>query len=159
MRYRHLCWFFFFLFSSIITELNASTASEWINPGEELNQKLELKKNDHVLIKFSIVGTKNSLISFSIFQPNGTIKDFGNVGSFEYSFVCDLEGDYTLNFNNTDTTDNKLLTLNYKIDSNVFGIPKTLFQTLIIVLICLALVAGFILLSHPNSHIAINMCI
>lgn len=134
-------------FSSLIALSDAAILSITVHAEEEVNQKIDLEKGDHILIQFSVVGTKDSYMSFSIIYPNGSEKNFGDIGSFDESFICDIEGQHNLNFVNRDTTESKLLTLNYKIDQYVFGIPKLLFQALVIVVICLMMIAAFILLS------------
>jgi len=125
----------------------AATFSVTVPAGEEVIQKVDLEEGDHILVKFRVLGTKSSYISFLIVYPNGTEKSFGELGAFDYSFVSDVEGEYELIFVNKDATESKLVTLNYKIDHYVFGIPELLFQALVIVVICVTMIAVYILLS------------
>jgi hypothetical protein len=125
----------------------AATVSMTVPAGEEENQKIGLEEGDHILIKFSVVGTEDNYIFFSIIYPNASEKSFGKIASFDYKFVSDMEGEYELKFVNNDISEGKLVTLNYKIDHYVLGIPEMLFQALVIALICLAMITAFILLT------------
>lgn len=137
----------FLMFVSSINLSYAATVSMTISAGEEINQKIDLEKGDHLFLQFSVVGTHDNVISFSIIYPDGSEKNFGQTGSFEEQLICDIEGEYSLNFVNDDISESKLVTYNYKIDQYVLGIPKLLFQALVIVVICLAMVSAFILMS------------
>ena len=137
----------FLIFVSSITLSYAATASITIPAGEEINQKIDLDKGDHLFLQFSVVGTHDNLISFSIGYPDGSEKNFAQTGSFEEQLIFDTEGEYILNFINKDTTESKLVTYNYKIDQYIMGIPKLLFLALTIVVICLIMISAFILLS------------
>jgi hypothetical protein len=137
----------FLMFVSSINLSYAATLSMTISAGEEINQKIDLEEGDHLFLQFSVVGAHDNVISFSIILPDGSEKNFGQTGSFEEQLICDIEGEYILNFVNEDTSESKLVTYNYKIDQYVLGIPKLLFQALVIVVICLAMVSAFILMS------------
>ena len=137
----------FLIFVSSITLSYAATLSMNVPAGEGVNQPIDLEEGDHIFIQVSVVGTKSSYISFSIIYPNGSEKDFGEIASFDQSFICEIDGEHNLKFVNKDTTESKLVTLNYKVDQYILGIPKLLFVALVIVLICLIMIAAFILLS------------
>ena len=137
----------FLIFLSSVTLSYAATVSMTISAGEEINQKIDLEKGDHIFLQFSVVGKPDNLISFSIIYPDGSEKNFGQQGSFEEQLICDQDGEHILTFTNTDTTESKLLTYNYKIDQYILGIPKLLFLALVIGVICLIMIAAFISLS------------
>ena len=126
----------------------ATTASFTVKQGEEVIYPIDIIVEDRVLIQFNVIGATSSLIQFSLTFPNATMKDFGEVGDFSTSFVCDLEGEYTLNFTNNDQTENKLITLNYEIDHYIFGMPQMLFMVILIVVVSMVGVAVFIGLSR-----------
>ena len=126
----------------------ATTASITVKQGEELTHPVNLIVEDRVLIQFKVIGATSSLIQFSITFPNATVQNLGEVSDFTTSFVCDLEGEYTLNFMNNDQTENKLVTLNYEVDHYIFGMPQMLFMVILIAVISLVGVAVFIGLSH-----------
>jgi hypothetical protein len=136
------------LIASLISLSNAATLSMTVPAGEEVNRKIDLEKDDRIAIKFTAVGAENSLISFSIFYPNATEIRFGEVGVFDYSFTCDIEGEYLMSFVNNDINDNKLVTLNYDVEHYIFGMPQMLFLAIAITTICLAMLAIYVLLGQ-----------
>jgi hypothetical protein len=125
----------------------AATLSLTVKQGEKMIQPISLVVEDRVLIQVKVIGG-TGLIQFSMTFPNGTVQNFGEVGTFTTSFVCDLEGEYTLNFTNTDQSENRLVTLNYNIDHYIFGIPQTLFLVILIGVVSVLGVAVFIGLSR-----------
>jgi hypothetical protein len=125
----------------------ATTASLNLKPSEEVLQPVNLIPEDRVLIQFKVIGATSSLVHFSLIFPNATVKDFGEIGSYTTSFVCDLEGEYTLNFTNTDQAENRLVTLNYEIDHYILGMPQMLFMVILIAVVSVVGVAVFIGLS------------
>jgi len=137
-------------FLSIIQSAEATTTTFTVQSGKEETKPLNLAVEDRVLIKFTVVGSSDSSIRFSITYPNGTAKEFGKEGYFNYDFVCDAEGEYVLHFSNTDSTEDKLVTLDYEVQHYIFGIPQMLFLAIIIVVICVAAVAVFILMGKPH---------
>jgi len=128
----------------------ATTVNFSVDGGEEITKNIGLVLEDHVLIKFSVIGTSDKTLYFYITYPNGTVNEFGNVGNFHYSFVCDVEGDYILHFSNLNSTETKHVTLDYEVQHYIFGIPQMLFLTIIIVVVCVAAVAAFILMGKPR---------
>jgi hypothetical protein len=126
---------------------DATTASITLKPGEEVLQPVKLLTEDRVLIQFKVIGATSSLVHFSVTFPNATLKDYGEVSDYRTSFVCDLEGEYVLNFTNKDQTENKLVTLNYEIDHYIFGMPQMLFMVILIAVVSVVGVAVFIGLS------------
>lgn len=127
----------------------ATSASFTVRGGEEATRVLKLAVEDHVLISFTVVGGDNAIRFYLVF-PNGTVRNFGDAGYFHYSFVCDVEGDYVLRFSNVGSTADKLVTLNYEIEHYIFGVPQMLFLTVVIAIVCVVMVASFILLG--KSH-------
>jgi hypothetical protein len=126
---------------------HATTTGFTLKGGEELTHPINLIVEDRVLIQFKVIGETSNTLSFSISFPNGTVKEFGESGDFSYSFICDAEGEYTLNFTNNDQTENKLVTLNYEIDHYIFGMPQMLFMVIVIAVISVVGVAVFVGLS------------
>jgi hypothetical protein len=125
----------------------ATTVSVTIPAGEEVTRKIDLAVEDRVRIQFTVVGTENSLIAFSIVYPNATEVSFGEIGVFSHGFVCDVEGEYAMHFVNKDTTENKLVTLGYDIEHYLFGLPQMLVLALVIAVICVTMVATYVLMS------------
>jgi hypothetical protein len=130
---------------------HATTTQFTVKAGEKVTHPINLIAEDRVLIQYKVISAiadTSHMLLFSISFPNGTVKDFGASGDFSYSFVCDAEGGYTLNFTNTDQTESKLVTLNYAIDHYIFGMPQMLFMVILIAVVSMVGVAVFIGLSR-----------
>jgi hypothetical protein len=128
----------------------ATTASLTVKGGETVTSQISLAVDDHVLIEFTVVGDPDSTVVFSLLFPNGTVMDFGQVGVLSNSFTSNAEGNLTLRFDNTDSTNSKLVTLNYEVEHYFFGMPQMMFLTIVVILVCVAMVAGYIILSRPS---------
>ena len=130
----------------------ANTASVTVKQGEEMIHHIELVAEDRVSIQLKVIGenfgASGGRIQFSITFPNATVQNFGEVGDFSTSFVCDVDGDCALNFTNTDQTEGKLVTLNYEVTHYFFGMPQMLFMVVLIGVVSVAGVAVFIGLSR-----------
>jgi hypothetical protein len=128
----------------------ATTTNFTVQSGKETTQAIKLFEEDRVLIKFTVVGQTANILHFYLIFPNATERDFGEVGDFSYNFVCDTEGGYTLRFANNDTTENKLVTLDYEIDHYILGMPQMLFLTIVIAVVCVIMVATYVLLGKTS---------
>jgi hypothetical protein len=117
-----------------------------IQPDSEVDHKIDLALDDHVLLQVRSIGGTSGNFSSSFILPGGSLLILGEGNSFDYSFICEIEGEYTLKLVNTDVQNEKLVTLNIDIQNYVFGMPKMLFLTLIIVGICLVGVVFFVFL-------------
>lgn len=150
LRKRFSAFFIILIMIAIFVKFGGATpVSLVVKPGEEIPHNVGLIIEDRVLIQINAIGEGTSnLVQFSLVFPNGTIKDFGEVSSFHTSFVCDLEGNYTLNFANNDQTESKRVTLNYEIEHYVFGMPQMFFMVILIAFISVVGVAVFIGLSQ-----------
>jgi hypothetical protein len=150
---RLICPLFIVLVLSILVQLATATVTNFtVYGGEEAAKPLGLFVDDRVVIKFTVVGGESgSLLDFWIAYPNGTIKaSFENVGSLSYSFVCSEEGEYHLHFSNLNSSEDKLVSMDYEVQHYLFGIPQMLFQVVIIVVVCMAAVAVFVLMRKPH---------
>jgi len=125
-----------------------------VKSGEEVTYAVKLVTDDRVLIQFSVVAefavgeASHTVHSWIVSSDNVTLRDFGKTGQASYSFVCEVEGQYTLHFVNNELTADKRVTLNYEIDHYIFGIPQMLFMVLIIALVSVVGVAAFVLLAR-----------
>lgn len=138
------------LILSFIAPLWATTLSINLEAGEKTDHTLSLKLDDHVRIKFNVLGTESSYVDFSLILPNSTEFNFGEVGVFSYDFVCDAKGEYKMSFVNNDLSENKLVTLNYDVEAYMFGLPQTQFLVIFIAVVCVMMVAFYSILSpHP----------
>ena len=152
MKKKYLIYVFIGLVSTtfFVAPLWATTLSITVPAGEQVDQKINLKVDDHVRIQFNSLGEDSSYISFSIVYPNSTEVNFGEVTSFSYNFICNTKGEYKMHFVNTDLGYNKLVTLNYEVESYLFGMPQTQFLLVFIAVICVMMIALYSMLSpHP----------
>jgi hypothetical protein len=152
MKQKFLIYFFIELVSIMffVAPLWATTLSITVPAGEQVNQIIDLKVDDHVRIQFNVLGEDNSYISFSLVYPNSTEVNFSDVGVFSYNFISDTKGECKLFFVNNDLAENKLVTLNYEVESYLFGMPQTQFLLIFIAVICVMMIAFYSLLSpHP----------
>lgn len=142
-----------FVSVSLVIELGQSiTQSINIKPESEFEQILNLELEDHVLIQIRILGVNSNNFSSNLFLPNGSVVEFGEEKLIDYSFICEIEGQYILKFFNNDPQNDKLITLNYEIQNYVFGMPKMLFLTLMIVGICLVGVVIFVFMGKTYHY-------
>jgi len=129
----------------------ATTANFKVSAGQEESRTLSLSTDDRVLIEFTVLGGQDgSTLHFYATYPNGTTKDFGFVGNHVQRFVCDKDGDCLLHFSNTESSEDRFVSLDYEIEHYFFGLPQMFFLTIVIVCICLAAVAVFILMGRPH---------
>jgi hypothetical protein len=128
----------------------ATTTNFTVQSGKETTQAIKLFEEDRVLIKFTVVGQTANILHFYLIFPNATERDFGEVGTFSYNFICKAEGEYTLRFANNDSTENKLVTLDYEIDHYILGMPQMLFLTIVIAVVCVIMVATYVLLGKTS---------
>jgi hypothetical protein len=136
--------------SIVAAVVEATSTSFTVRGGEEVVKSIRLAVEDHVLIKFTVVGQTGSTLAFYVVYPDGSVQNFGSVGSFSHEFACDFEGSCELHFSNVDSVEDKLVTLDYEVQHYIFGVPQMLFLTIIIVLVCLAAVASFVLMGKPR---------
>jgi hypothetical protein len=132
---------------TLLAEFVQATTTQFTLKSEgELTHPVNLILEDRVLIQFKGVGGAANTVDFALNFPNGTVKEFGKSGDFSYSFVCDSEGEYGLNFTNNEEGET-LVTLNYEVDHYIFGMPQMLFMVIVIAFVSVIGVAVFIGLS------------
>ena len=135
----------------LIPAVRATAESFTVHAGQEEIKPLSLAAEDHVQIRFTVTGQATNVLDFYITDPNGnTIVTFQSTGNVNYAFVCSQEGEYRLHFSNAASTEDKLVSLDYEVQHFIFGMDQMLFLLLIVVGICIAAVAVFIITSkHP----------
>jgi hypothetical protein len=131
--------------------VRATAESFTVRAGQEEIRSLSLAIDDHVQVRFTVTGKTTSLLDFYITDPNGnTMENFGETGNLNYAFVCSQEGECKLHFSNVGSAEDKLVSLDYEVEHYIFGMQQNLFLAVIVVGICVAMVAVFILMSkHP----------
>jgi len=135
----------------LVPTARATAESFTVRAGQEETKTLSLVVEDHVQIRFTVTGQATNVMDFYITDPHGNVMEtFGNTGNLNCAFVCSQEGEYRLHFSNVASTEDKLVSLDYEVQHYIFGMQQTLFLTLIVVGICVAAIAVFILMSkHP----------
>jgi len=135
----------------LVPTVRATAESFTVRAGQEEIRYLSLAVDDHVQIRFTVIGQATSLLDFYIIDPQGNMmENFGTTGNLNYAFVCSQEGEYKLHFSNVGSAEDKLVSLDYEAEHYVLGMQQNLFLTLVVVGICMVAVAVFIVMSkHP----------
>jgi len=142
----------FLLVASLATcSVNATTESITVPPRSEVTRSLKLQTDDRVTIGFSVVGQTVNAINFSVTDPNGDIiVRYKTVGQRSFSLHATTPGVYTLHFGNSDSSEEKMVTLNYDIQHYIFGLPQTLFYVFVIGVVSVIGIAFFVLLGKTT---------
>ena len=143
-----LCLLIIFSLTIFLTGLaQAKTESINVEPGKDLNQTIDLVTGDRTSLSFTVLGSSSPItIHFYIVLPNGTISDHGEISQFTFGFFTEVEGECQLHFDNGNSSDTKLVTLNYEVEHHVFGIPQLFFLLVAITLLLLCVAAGYIVM-------------
>ncbi|MDH5437771.1 MAG: emp24/gp25L/p24 family protein [Candidatus Bathyarchaeota archaeon] len=143
---------FFLIITSLITcNANATTENLTVAPESEVTKSLNLQNDDRVAIGFTVVGQTINALNFSVTDPNGdTIIQYDTVGQKSFSLHATTAGVYTLHFDNSQSLEEKMVTLNYDVQHYIMGIPQTLFYVLVIAVISVIGVAFFVLLGKGS---------
>lgn len=142
----------------LISSVKATAMSFTVPAGQVETQTVNLDVEDHVTITFTVTGQDTSGLDFYILDPQGNVQEmFNGTSNVNYQFVCSQAGAYELCFSNTGSAWDKYVSLDYEVQHYILGMPQMLFLTLIVVGICLAMVAVFVLMGKPryliDSHI------
>jgi hypothetical protein len=146
----------FFILVGIMLEVlvypaEATSISFTVQAGKEVTMPLDLAVEDHVTVKFTVIGQTSNMLDFYFTDPDGNvIQLFNATGSVNFSFICSKEGTYELHFSNVGYSDDKLVSLDYEVLPYIFGMPEMLFLTLVILGICLVMIAVFFLMGKPR---------
>jgi hypothetical protein len=135
---------FFTLPAIVVSAVQASTESVSIKPDDDFIRSLQLASGDQVSLTFKVLGPSPSTFRFSVLLPNGTTADYGTGNQGSVSFSTDIEGKCLLIFENSESSDVQLLTLDYNIEHFVLGLPMLLFVLVAIAVLLVIVVAGYI---------------
>ena len=142
---------FLIIISLVAGNAKAETKQFTVNPESEVTIPLNLQEDDRVAIGFTVVGQSVNALNFSITDPNGnTVIHYNKVGQKSLSLHATTPGIYILHFDNSDSPEEKMVTLNYDVQHYIFGIPQTLFYVLVIAVISVIGVAFFVLLGKTT---------
>lgn len=130
----------------------AATKSFTVPANDEVTVNLNLMVDDRVVVKFTVIGSgEDSGLDFWITCPNATNMALsGNTGYVSYSFICDAEGNYVMHFSNVNWPHAKLVSLDYEIERYILGLPQMLFLALVVCVICVAMVAVYVLMGKHH---------
>jgi hypothetical protein len=136
----------------ILVRYASATATQFtVLGGKERTVTVNLATEDHVLIRFTVVGQSENTIDFYLADPHENVTaEFSKKGSVSYTFVCGEGGKYVMHFSNAFSSEDKLITLEYEIEHYLFGLPQMLFMVLVVAVICVAAVAVFILMGKSR---------
>ena len=134
------------LITIIISVGHASTESVSIKPSDDFIQSIELAEGDQVSLTFSVLGPAPNTLHFYVLLPNGTTIDYGIGSQGSVSFSTDVEGKCLLHFENSDSSDVQLLTLDYTVEHYILGLSTLLFVLLAIAVLLVFVVAGYIVM-------------
>jgi hypothetical protein len=129
-----------------VATVQAATESLNIQAGKDLVRKIEVSAEDHIRITFKILSQSTSSFRFWILFPNGTSREYGPSTSYDINFASDVQGECELHFDNTESSDTQLVTLNYEIEHYYFGIQEIPFLIIVILVLLLCIVAGYIIM-------------
>lgn len=139
------------LLEVLILPAEATSMSFTVQAGQEVTKALELAVEDRVMVKFTVTGRTSNVLDFYFTDPDGNvIQAFNGTGSVTFSFICSKEGTYVLHFSNVDSSEDKLVSLDYEAQHYILGMPQMLFLTLVVLGICLVMVAAFFLMGKPH---------
>ncbi|HLC00906.1 MAG TPA: emp24/gp25L/p24 family protein [Candidatus Bathyarchaeia archaeon] len=142
-----LCLLIILSLTLILTEVaQAKTESINVEPGKEVTRTINLASGDRITITFTVLGPDPSTIHFYMVLPNGTTSDHGEISQYTIAFFTDVKGECRLHFDNSNSSSAQLVTLNYEVEHDIFGIPQ-MFFLLISITVLLAFVAvGYMLM-------------
>jgi len=124
----------------------AKTESINVEPGKDIIRAVDLASGDRITMTFTVSGPAPSTVNFFMVLPNGTTVDNGPTSQYKSQFFTNVKGTLHLHFDNTDSSNGQLLTLNYEVEHYIFGIPQMIFLLggIAVVLLCVA--AGYMIM-------------
>jgi hypothetical protein len=115
-----------------------------VEPGKEITRTIDLATGDRTSITVKVSGPDPSTIHFYMVLPNGTTDDRGDLSHCELSFSADVKGECQLHFDNVNSSNAQLVTLNYEVEHFIFGIPQMMFLLIAITVLLLFVAAGYV---------------
>ena len=128
----------------------AETENFKVSAFQETTRSINLQADDHVSMGYTIIG-ESSEFDFRITDPLGkTVLQFNGTGQRNFSFAATTTGTYILHFNNSLSSEARIVTLNYSIQHYIMGIPQNMFLVIVIAVILVVAVAAFAFLGKPT---------
>lgn len=149
----HFLLVFCFIFSLLMLNTAAvSTVSRTISveAEQEKVESINLKVDDEVSGRISVIGGSNNDIDFYITDPNGEpVSPKERVSVKDFRFAASKEGTYKLHFDNSFSTEVKTVSFNYDVHHYIFGIPQEDFLVFMIMIVAMIGLVLFVAMSRP----------
>jgi len=134
----------------VVGSAYATTENFTVPLESEVTRSLSLHKNDRVSVGFSVVGESAKDFNFYVTDPNGDIILYHErAGQESLCFLAEMTGTYVLHFDNSHSSESKMVTLNYDIEHFIMGMPQEMFLVLVIVGVLIAAIAAFTMMEKP----------
>jgi hypothetical protein len=117
-----------------------------VEAGKEFVVNINVESGDRVQFTFITTGKSYSNLTFSITFPNATVMDLGQIDQYSSSFTSDAKGTCELHFNNINSSETELVSLNYEVQHYILGIPQMIFVLAAIAILLMVVVAGYIIM-------------
>ena len=124
----------------------ATTESLNIQAGKESVRTVNLAAEDKIRITFTLVSHTSGDFHFWMVFPNSTKRDYGETTQTTISFSSEVKGTCEMHFDNSNSSENQLVTLNYEIEHLIFGIPQIPFLLIVVTFFLLCIIAGYIIM-------------
>ena len=126
--------------------VQAKTESINVQAGADVVRTVNLASEDRVSLKFSALGASSNALHFWVTFANGTTTDYGEIGEREMFFTSEVSGQFTMHFDNSNSSSSRLVTLNYEVEHYYFGMPNVLFIVVAITVLLVGVLAGYIIM-------------
>ena len=126
----------------------ATTESLNIESGKDIVCKINLASGDKIHLTFVTTGQTSV---FSITFPNSTVSNLGAIDQYSTSFTSKTAGTCELHFDNTNSSENSLIALNYNVEHYILGIPEMIFVLAAIAVFLMVIVSGYIIMGKCSS--------
>jgi hypothetical protein len=131
------------LFLGFIGIVSATTESLSIDAGKDSVCKIDLASDDRVQLTFITTGQSPY---FSILFPNSTVLNLGATDQYSTSFTSDTQGTCELHFDNTNSSETSLVSLNYQVEHYILGMPEMIFVLVAIAVLLMVVITGYVIM-------------
>jgi hypothetical protein len=131
--------------------VHATTESLNIEAGKELVCKINVVSEDRVQLTFVTTGQASSNLSISIMFPNSTVINLGELDQYSTRFTSNVKGTCELHFDNTNSSENAFVALNYNVEHYILAVPEMIFVLVAIAVLLMVVVSGYIIMGKYTS--------
>jgi hypothetical protein len=136
----------FIMTISLVGIAQAATVSFNVQSEKDAVRTIDLAPEDRALVTFTVLGETSHTLHFWIIFPNSTTRDYGEISQFTTNFASEIQGQCELHFENSNSSENKLVTLNIEVERYILGIPQMTFMLIVITVLLLAIVSGYVIM-------------